>query len=279
MACYAAVTRAARGPWYHIPMRHCSFLIVMIALLSGCRGGQDPVVGADAAFDAAAELSRQGKLTAAFDALRGALDDGYATPSRVLTDDRYRALLDDEALRPSVRELLEAHAREPRITMVHPDEPGTPMTVTIRIVDDADGAPVQGATVGLVQVDDRGYYHGTGEEVGWNPRLFGFARTGDDGVVVVRTIRPAHYGPSYGVEDEPAHIHHNLSRAGYRPRNGEFFFEDDPRVTDAMRTPEERVQRPIATVRVETDGTRTADVTITMQREGNRSVRRPDRDS
>ena len=79
-------------------------------------------------------------------------------------------------------------------------------------------------------------------------------------VVAFRTIRPAHYGPRYDADDEPAHVHFEIHVEGYRDYDSEIWFEGDPRITDAMKG-----RSPTATLRPATDGTWEAEVTIAVQ--------------
>ena len=112
-------------------------------------------------------------------------------------------------------------------------EPGTQLVVSGRIFA-ADGkTPVEGVTLHVYHTDARGLYSEKDGQGGPpDPRLKGSMKTGRDGRYQFRTIRPA----SYPGTRNPQHIHAKVFGAGYAERGiPEYWFDDDPLVTEAMR--------------------------------------------
>ena len=133
-------------------------------------------------------------------------------------------------------------------------EPGTPLLVSGRIFA-ADGkTPVEGVTLHVYHTDARGLYSEKDGQGGPpEPRLKGSMKTGRDGRYEFRTIRPA----SYPGTRNPQHIHAKVYGAGYTERwIPEYWFDDDPLVTDAMRARYAGLGTfsPIVTVKRGTDG-------------------------
>lgn len=270
-------------------MRQLIMLCIALGVLSSCGGpsGSPVAVGdqhgtgiesgppgsAASAYRHAAALAQRGELAGALEALERSMRAGYPTPSDALTDDALRPLLDDSLLRPRVRDLLRANARETSITMTGPEAPGEPMILTVRVVGSRTEPPTAaepaivrpGVLVGIVQVDAAGYYQPWTGADDWNPRHFGFGVTDEAGAFVVRTVRPGYYAPEYNSPDEPAHMHYNIERRGTLLRASEFFFDDDPRLTGEARRRAEDEAIPIATVTRGGDGVWRADVTIPVR--------------
>jgi protocatechuate 3,4-dioxygenase beta subunit len=133
------------------------------------------------------------------------------------------------------RELIARHAHRPSATLVTPDEPGEPLIVSGRILDEA-GKPVAAALVYVFHTGNDGVYSTKGGNFGsmgdsLNPRLFGYLRTGADGKYEYRTIRPGQY-PNSG---PPAHVHYEVTARGYEKKITELMFEGDSRLTDRSR--------------------------------------------
>ncbi len=150
----------------------------------------------------------------------------------VVTDERLSSLVADPLTRPSVRELLSRYVRESEAMLVTAKEPGDQIIVEGVIVDELSGAPISGAVVELVHTDRNGKYFS--EDGTWNPRLFGYLKTADDGTFRVTTIKPGGYEDEEGV-DVPTHIHFSIEATGYRAYGSEFLFDDDPMlIADAL---------------------------------------------
>jgi transcriptional regulator GlxA family with amidase domain/protocatechuate 3,4-dioxygenase beta subunit len=133
------------------------------------------------------------------------------------------------------RELIARHTHRPRATLVTPDEPGEPLVVTGRVLDEA-GKPVAAALLYVFHTGKDGVYSTKGGNFGsmgdsLNPRLFGFLRTGHDGRYEFRTIRPGQY-PDNG---PPAHVHYEVTAHGYERMITEMMFDDDSRMTRRNR--------------------------------------------
>lgn len=173
-------------------------------------------------------------------AMRGLIDkakillDAGMTPDRLLTDPHYLPAHEH----PRFRDLIRGHASSHRATIVTPDEPGQPLIAggTIR---GKDGRPVKGALIYVYQTSATGWYAAgaphysgsSGDEK--HARLFGYMTTDAGGAYELHTIHPA----GYPDRDLPAHIHVEVTPpgAGAAVLVTEIRFDDDPRMTPAMR--------------------------------------------
>jgi len=142
--------------------------------------------------------------------------------------------------------------------MVPDEEPGRPLVLEGRVVEADTGAPLAGVVVELVHTDDGGAY--SEDPLVWNPRLFAYLRTDDDGRFTARTIRPRSYPDDQG-SLVPAHVHFEVSPEGYRPYGSEIQLADDP-LFDAALAEQERL--PVARPVDATDGAQTASVTLVV---------------
>jgi protocatechuate 3,4-dioxygenase beta subunit len=111
-----------------------------------------------------------------------------------------------------------------------PAEPGTPLAVS-GVVVTGDGTPIPGASLYVYQTDAEGYYGVKPESDNQRPRLKAFLRSDARGAWAFETIRPG----SYPASRAPAHIHFEVTAAGFAPRVFEIVFEGDPFVTAEMR--------------------------------------------
>ena len=141
-----------------------------------------------------------------------------------------------------------------KTVLVPAGEPGEPLVVSGRIFA-ADGkTPVEGVTLHVYHTDARGLYSEKDGQGGPpDPRLKGSMKTDREGRYEFRTIRPA----SYPGTRNPQHIHAKVSGAGYAERSiPEYWFEDDPLVTNDMRARYKGLGTfsPIVTVRRGADG-------------------------
>ena len=94
-----------------------------------------------------------------------------------------------------------------------------------KVIDENTGKPLSGVSVELVHTDNEGLYFA--ENSTFNPRLFAYLKTDENGEFVVNTIKPGRYKDDDG-NDVPSHIHFTLEKAGYRSYGSEFTFSDDP---------------------------------------------------
>ena len=157
--------------------------------------------------------------------------------SDVLCDARFAGL----HARTEFRDLVAKSAKPGPLTICGPKEPGTRLVVTLKILDMQD-KPVEDALVYVYHTSAKGWYSDRGAHIRADSgdirhaRLFGYGRTGEDGSLEIRTIRPAGYPHS----ELPAHIHLGLEVMGQAVPIGEIRFEDDPRMTPEMRKRSER---------------------------------------
>lgn len=107
----------------------------------------------------------------------------------------------------------------PTVTLAAAGEPGEPMILGIT-VEDAAGKPAAGALIYAFHTDAAGSYGPSGNQ---DPRIFGYARTGKDGKVTLRSIRPGPY-PQGGV---PAHVHVEVDAGGAPALHDECWFAGD----------------------------------------------------
>ncbi|HKQ61608.1 MAG TPA: hypothetical protein VJS92_09955 [Candidatus Polarisedimenticolaceae bacterium] len=134
------------------------------------------------------------------------------------------------------RQLLRAHARDARATLVPPQERGEPLIVTGTVRDAGSGDALGGALVYVYQTDARGWYSDRAPHVSGvggdeaHARLFGYLRTAEDGRYELRTIRPLGYPRS----SLPGHLHVEIQSSGASLVT-EIRFADDPRMTPEMR--------------------------------------------
>jgi len=153
------------------------------------------------------------------------------------------------------RRAVEERAPKGEATIAPEGEPGTPLVVRGAFTDLA-GKPIEGAVLYAYHTSAKGWYAdraphytsngGSGGDVG-HARLFAYVRTDATGRFVLRTIRPGGYPRS----TLPEHVHWHLSIAGKAVAGGELWFDDDARLTAAMR---ERAGRDVVIAKPEKDG-------------------------
>lgn len=150
--------------------------------------------------------------------------------------------------------------------MTPKDEPGEPLVVSGRVVDD-DLKPVKDALIYVFHTNHQGSYSSTGGNAtmgdSLNPRLFGYLRTDADGRYQYRTIRPAGY-PGDG---PPAHVHYEVEARGHPQLVTELMFEGDPRLTRENRRGILRAGFVIAEVAKDKDGVQHCVCDLVLDRE------------
>lgn len=99
------------------------------------------------------------------------------------------------------------------------DEPGTPLTMSGRVVATQSCKPLSGALIDVWQVDAKAEYDMDSPAF----HMRGKFKTGKDGRYMFDTILPAPYG------HRPKHIHYLVSREGYEPRITQCYFSGDDR--------------------------------------------------
>ncbi|MFI5461577.1 MAG: hypothetical protein ACHRXM_39835 [Isosphaerales bacterium] len=166
---------------------------------------------------------------------------------------------------PRFRALIRRHATSSRLAMVCSNEPGDPMVVTGRVIDQT-GKARPGAILYAYQTSAKGWYSDRAAHIAAHEgdrkyaRLFGYLKTDENGRFELRTIRPAGYPGS----NLPAHIHFEVERAE-NPLvvlTTEIQFDDDPRLTPDMRTRSRSEGFVIGVVRTETDKSKRVEVEL-----------------
>ena len=164
------------------------------------------------------------------------------------------------------RELIRKHAPVGALAMVTPDEPGTRLTLRGTVRDEA-GKLVQGALVYAYQTSAKGWYSdkaphvsGTAGDVK-HARLFGYVRTGADGVFELRTIRPAGYPRS----DLPQHVHMHVDAKERGSMGTEVLFDDDPRLTPEKRMQALRSRDVVVRADLQPDGSLRAEASFALR--------------
>lgn len=111
-------------------------------------------------------------------------------------------------------------------------EPGERLEVK-GVVYAADGrTPVPGASLYVYQTDASGRYRPDDAMGNRDPRLMLLLRSDAAGRYAFRTVRPGSY-PGTRV---PQHIHYEVAASGHATRIFEIVFEQDPLVTDEIRS-------------------------------------------
>lgn len=156
---------------------------------------------------------------------------------------------------PAFRELIAKHAPTARAQLTPQDEPGTPLSAVVRVLDRA-GQPYAGVRVYAYQTSAQGWYAAEAPHVSGDSGDTRFARLFTHGVSDARgelelvTVHPAGYPRS----DLPSHIHLALEGRDKDLRVTEIRFEDCPRMTPAVRAESERAGYVVAPVESRTEG-------------------------
>jgi len=123
-------------------------------------------------------------------------------------------------------------------SIVRSPTPGEPAVVTVWIRDEF-GQPVSDAMVDVWQASGEGYYENQDPQQA-DMNLRGRLRTGPDGGIRFRTVKPSGYpvpvnGPvgamlrAQGRHNlRPAHIHFLVHKSGYKPHFSQLYSSDDP---------------------------------------------------
>jgi protocatechuate 3,4-dioxygenase beta subunit len=150
-----------------------------------------------------------------------------------LVTEHYPQLTREE--RSRVRNTLEGKAEWPTEKLCTAKEKGTKITIKGRLLNE-HGQPVPTAKLYIFHADNSGYYAPSDSTLKTmnegDPRIFGFLTTDNSGNYAFQTIRPASYPNKYNGRTIPQHVHINVTAAGYKARNIQMAFEDDPAMKD-----------------------------------------------
>lgn len=149
------------------------------------------------------------------------------------------------------------------------DEPGVRLVVHGRIVD-PQGQPVAGAEIHAYQTDATGAYTRERPMDEPNARLSGWLQSDAAGRFELRTIRPGGYPKAVKLNGRerhiPAHIHLDVKAPGYRERQLQAVFSDDPLLSDPYWADwVKRLGQPVLVLR-QGQGARVTDLVITLER-------------
>jgi protocatechuate 3,4-dioxygenase beta subunit len=197
------------------------------------------------------------------DRAEAALKSGKSTTA-LLTDASFQAAREW----PRFRKLVRDSAQPSAVTIVPPNEPGEPLTITGQVVD-GQGRPIPAAVVYVYQTSSKGWYsdraaHVAGQEGDRkHARLFGYVKTDAAGHFEVRTIRPGGYPDS----NLPVHIHVEVERTAPAAAGlvTEIRFDDDPRLTPEQWRRSQQEGLVIAKVTTESDKRQRVDVEFKLR--------------
>lgn len=231
-----------------------------------------PAVAADLPtkkFHIAEGYCKRGDFRQALESLQECFEKGFPVPSDVFRFPDFQSLIRNDDARKKLNDLLRQHARENSVRLVTTDEPGEPLIVTI-MVRNREGKPVPGAKVYVFHADASGQYTPTLPMNEQNPRLFAYLKTGADGKIEFRTVRPGQYPERNDVSGDdkfvPRHIHFAVTALGFAEYKGQMIFDDDERVTGHWREWAKKLNYPIAHVTHDDSNRRLADCEFILER-------------
>lgn len=178
----------------------------------------------DELYTLACQQASEGSSSSALQSLKQACAAGHPNPMDVVTDSCFYSLTDHPETRFELRNVLSQYAVQHQAQMSRPEEPGEVISISGQLVDQQTGAALPGVNLELIHTDANGEYFE--EEGSWNPRIFAYLKTAQDGSFEVQTIRPGAYSYDDG-QYEPAHVHFTATIEGYRSFGSEFVLGDD----------------------------------------------------
>lgn len=164
--------------------------------------------------------------------LENSLHAGQRTIQDILTDTALVRFHRDTRF----RELIKKYSKVSELTYITSSEPGRRIFITGTVKNETGGA-LSDVLVYFYQTDSRGWYAADGPHIAGmegdrrHARLFGYVRTDGNGQFILHTIQPHGYPQS----ELPAHIHVEIFEPGFENLITEFLFEDDPRLTPAIK--------------------------------------------
>ena len=147
-------------------------LLVIFGTHYSCQNGISPEgrSSPEELYEAACTMMEEMQYDSALSLLEQSFQQGFDNPMRLVGDPRLATLIDDPELRPEIRRVLKENASVHSATMVAEKEPGFPITVSGKILDESTGEALGNVLVELVQTDSLGKYF-TVQSM-FNPRLF-----------------------------------------------------------------------------------------------------------
>jgi protocatechuate 3,4-dioxygenase beta subunit len=135
------------------------------------------------------------------------------------------------------RMVIEKYAQPGVLKIIADSEPGAKISVK-GLVTSKTGEGIPNAMIYVYQTSTLGWYSDTAAHILMNQgdrlhaRLFGYARSNEDGRFELVTIKPHGYPKS----DLPAHIHFEVTAPGRGSAITELLFDDDPRLVGTVRS-------------------------------------------
>ena len=211
-------------------VKHIILVLVVFGVVSCINDKTQPKENLNGTqlYQKAALFTQENQLDSAIIYLGKAYEKELENPMMLVRDSAFYPLIDNPEFRPKIRNLLKKYSESNHSIMVRNEEPGRRITVTGKILDEANMHPIKDALIELVHTDTSGVYFS--EKSMWNPRIFSYLRTNDQGVFSIETIYPGSYPDDDGQEVAP-HIHFTIEAEGYRVYASEFVFGDDPLLT------------------------------------------------
>ena len=106
------------------------------------------------------------------------------------------------------------------LQLTKPDEPGEPLTVYGKVVDQRTGTAVSGASLFFYQTDASGIYNPNGG-ADQDARIKGTVLANENGCYKIRTILPG----DYPGQKNSRHLHYIITAEGYKEIKSILFFK------------------------------------------------------
>lgn len=198
--------------------------ILLISCTSNPESQNTQTTSAEEDYENAIRMAGKSEFDSAMVYLRRSFAAGFDNPMQMTINESLCLLVEDSAYRPQVRDLLKEFSNTYYATMAKPKEEGERINVKGVIVDERTEQPLSGVKVFLNHADVNGLYFS--EKSKFNPRIFAYLETDEQGRFEVLTIRPGNYKDD---NDEwvPSHIHFSFEKDGYRPYHSEMVLGDD----------------------------------------------------
>ncbi len=212
-------------------MKNFAFVVVLLVSINSCelKSEKPPknehIPTSEELFIIAGKLAGDNKADTAFKVLVMAFEKGYQNKMGIVGNSYFRPLIDNPETRPEVRRILQRYSDQSEAVMVHENEPGVRIKIKGLIIDSESGDALPDVSIELIQTDENGLYFE--EKSQWNPRLFAYLKSNENGEFLVETIRPGSYEDDEGMI-EAEHMHFNLRKEKFYDFNSEFVFADSP---------------------------------------------------